>query len=104
MISRAMKTTAPTIAPTIPAMGIVVEDDGEELLEEAAGGGVVILIPISFTQKLSAAAPGVVGSVVIVVVDIVRFIWRAIYPIVGSEPCTTDVEPLCEILEANEVL
>jgi hypothetical protein len=40
--SRAAKTTAPTVAPTITLMGLVVEDESEELLGEAAGRGVVI--------------------------------------------------------------
>jgi hypothetical protein len=90
MTIRVMKTTTPTVAPTITPMGLVVEDGDEE---EAAGRGGVILNPISFTQKKSAASGRPVG-LGIVVVDIVMFIWSGIYPIVGSEPWATDVEPL----------
>jgi hypothetical protein len=94
MAIKVVKTTAPIVTPTITPMGIVVEDEGEEeLLEEAAGRGVVILTPMSFTQKRNAASPTTV-ELRTVAVDIVRFIWSAIYPIVGSEPRTTDVEPL----------
>jgi len=93
MTSRAMKAIAPTIAPTTTPMGIVVEDeDDEELVEEAAGRGVVRLIPISFTQKRSSVRLVVVGFG-IAVLNIVRFIWSGIYPIVRSEPRTTGIEP-----------
>jgi hypothetical protein len=88
MMIRVMKTITPTVAPTITPTG----DEGEELLEEAAGGGVVILNPISFTRKKRPALKGYVGlGTVASTVDIVRFIWGEMYPIVGSEPRTTDV-------------
>jgi hypothetical protein len=113
MTSRAMKTTAPTTAPTIPAIGLVVEDEGGEgllgeglleegLLEEAAGRGVVISNLIFATKKINGASP-TPGGLGIVAVDIVTFIWSPIYPIVGSEPRTTDVEPSRKILGANDV-